>query len=54
MLNKATSGYDELVVYFNRLSDLLFVLAWFLEINAIVEDVVCDLVESEARKGNLS
>lgn len=54
MLNRATSGYDELVVYFNRLSDLLFVLAWFLEINAIVEDVVCDLVESEERKGNLS
>jgi len=54
MLNRATGDYDELVVYFNRLSDLLFVLAWLMEIRAIVEDVVCDLVESEAKKGNLS
>jgi len=52
MLNKSTGGYDELVVYFNRLSDLLFILAWTLEINAIVEDVVMDLIEGEARKGN--
>ena len=52
MLNKATGGYDELVVYFNRLSDLLFILAWALEINAVVKDVVSDLIEGEARKGN--
>lgn len=53
MLNKATGGYDTLLVYFNRLSDLLFVLAWALEISAIVEDIVSDLIEEgEARKGN--
>jgi len=52
MLNKATGGYDELVVYFNRLSDLLFILAWALEINAVVKDVVSDLIEGEERKGN--
>jgi len=53
MLNKATGGYDTLLVYFNRLSDLLFVLAWALEISAIVEDIVSDLIEEgEAGKGN--
>ncbi|TSA56938.1 MAG: cob(I)yrinic acid a,c-diamide adenosyltransferase [Planctomycetaceae bacterium] len=52
MLNKATGGHDELAVYFNRLSDLLFVLAWALEINSVVKDVVSDLIEGEARKGN--
>jgi cob(I)alamin adenosyltransferase len=51
-LNKATGGYDQLVVYFNRLSDLLFILAWALEINAVIKDVVSDLIEGEARKGN--
>jgi cob(I)alamin adenosyltransferase len=52
MLNRVTGGYDELVVYFNRLSDLLFVLAWALEVNAVVKDVVRDLIEGEAIKGN--
>ncbi len=52
MLNKTTGGHDELAVYFNRLSDLLFVLAWALEINSVVKDVVSDLIEGEARKGN--
>jgi len=53
MLNKATGGYDTLLVYFNRLSDLLFVLAWALEISIIVEDIVSDLIEEgEAGKGN--
>jgi len=52
MLNRSTGGYDELVVYFNRLSDLLFVLAWSLDINNIVEDVVHNLIEGKNGEGN--
>jgi ATP:cob(I)alamin adenosyltransferase len=33
-----------LIVYFNRLSDLLFVLAWALEIRAVISKVIEDLV----------
>ena len=44
-LNRQTSEYRELIVYFNRLSDLLFMLAWSLEVKAVVEDVVHDLIE---------
>lgn len=51
-LNKAKGGYDHLVVYFNRLSDLLFIMAWALEIEAVVKDVVSDLIQGEARKGS--
>jgi cob(I)alamin adenosyltransferase len=45
LLNRETGGeYSECVVFFNRLSDLLFVLAWSLELRALVEDVVRGLI----------
>jgi ATP:cob(I)alamin adenosyltransferase len=33
-----------LLVYFNRLSDLLFVLAWALEIRAVISEVIQELI----------
>jgi len=45
-VNRALGGYDEILVYFNRLSDLLFVLAWSLEVMAVVDDAVRELVNS--------
>ena len=39
-----SAGYDEILRYFNRLSDLLFVLAWSLEVMAVVEDAVQEVV----------
>ena len=45
-LNRQTSEYRELIVYFNRLSDLLFMLAWSLEVKAVVENIVHDLIEN--------
>ncbi len=44
-LNQQTGEYRELLVYFNRLSDLLFMLSWSLEVKTVVEDVVHDLIE---------
>lgn len=32
--------YETMIMYFNRLSDLLFVLAWALEVRTVVEKVV--------------
>jgi len=43
-VNRAVGGYDEVLVYFNRLSDLLFVLAWWLEVVAVVDDVAREVV----------
>lgn len=34
-LNRAEGGLDDLIVYFNRLSDFLFVVAWTLEADAM-------------------
>jgi cob(I)alamin adenosyltransferase len=39
-LNRTTDMYGEMLVFFNRLSDLLFVLAWSLEIKSIIEETV--------------
>jgi cob(I)alamin adenosyltransferase len=49
-LNRATNVHDELLVYFNRLSDLLFVLAWSLEIRSIIEETVRNVVIDFASK----
>ena len=46
VVNREQGGYDEILVYFNRLSDLLFVLAWSLEVMAVVDDVARELVAS--------
>jgi len=40
MLNHNHDHFTPLVGYFNRLSDLLFVLAWRLEFDALVEAVI--------------
>jgi cob(I)alamin adenosyltransferase len=43
-VNRQLGGYDEILVYFNRLSDLLFVLAWWSEVMAVVEDAVQEVL----------
>ena len=43
-VNRELGGYEEILRYFNRLSDLLFVLAWSLEVMAVVEDAVQEVV----------
>lgn len=39
-LGRGNQRYAALLAYFNRLSDLLFVLAWVLEFRTVIEDVV--------------
>jgi cob(I)alamin adenosyltransferase len=51
MLNRPTGVYDELLVYFNRLSDLLFVLAWSSEVIAIIEEVVREVIAADVYGG---
>ncbi|HTV64922.1 MAG TPA: cob(I)yrinic acid a,c-diamide adenosyltransferase [Bryocella sp.] len=46
VVNRDLGGYDEILVYFNRLSDLLFTLAWSCEMMAVVDDIVCEVVKS--------
>jgi ATP:cob(I)alamin adenosyltransferase len=43
-VNRELGSYDEALVYFNRLSDLLFVLAWSLEVMAVVDNVARDVL----------
>lgn len=42
-LNRSTRSYQDLIVYFNRLSDLLFVMAWAATVRAIAERVLEEL-----------
>ena len=48
-VNREVGGYDEILVYFNRLSDLLFVLAWSSEVMAVVEDAVQEVMTGALR-----
>jgi cob(I)alamin adenosyltransferase len=48
-VNRELGGYDEILRYFNRLSDLLFVMAWSLEVMAVVEDAVQEVVSCAAK-----
>ena len=50
-LNRQLEDYPLLISYFNRLGDLLFVLAWALEVRAIVEAVVCELLHGNNDAG---
>lgn len=43
-LNRKTGTYREMIVYFNRLSDLLFVLAWSMTVTAAVEEALNGLI----------
>jgi cob(I)alamin adenosyltransferase len=48
-VNRELGGYDEILVYFNRLSDLLFVLGWSMEVMAVVDDAVQEVISSAFR-----
>jgi len=39
-LSHSTRSYGDLIIYINRLSDLLFVLAWSTALTAAIEDVL--------------
>ena len=41
----AHDRYDFLLIYFNRLSDLLFAMAWALEVRALVKQIVMELLD---------
>ena len=43
-VNRELGGYDEILVYTNRLSDLLFVLGWSMEVMAVVDDTVREVL----------
>jgi|SRR5208283_1607004 len=46
-LNRNTNSYPDLIIYFNRLSDLLFVMAWSATVSAVIENVVDGLVSGK-------
>ena len=48
-LNKRAGGLDDLLVYFNRLGDFLFVVAWSLEVDAMLDEIVSQSIEAGAR-----
>jgi ATP:cob(I)alamin adenosyltransferase len=50
-LDKRAGGLDDLVVYFNRLSDFLFVVAWSLEVEGVLDDIVSESVERAGAHG---
>jgi cob(I)alamin adenosyltransferase len=43
-LNRQAGGLDDLIVYFNRLSDFLFVVAWSLEADAVLDELVAESI----------
>jgi len=45
LLNRDLPVFDNLCAYLNRLSDLLFALAWALEVRGVIEETARDLVE---------
>ena len=51
-LNRKAGGFDKLLVYFNRLSDLLFVAAWSREVMADLEEMVRESIVSGMAEGN--
>jgi cob(I)alamin adenosyltransferase len=50
-LNKRAGGLDDVIVYFNRLSDFLFTLAWSLEVDAVLEEIVSESIERAGAHG---
>ena len=53
-LNRQTHHYQDLIVYFNRLSDLLFVMAWSATVNAVIENVLDGLVSGRNQAQRLT
>lgn len=49
MLNREAKQFDELLTYFNRLSDFLFVLSWSLEVSFVVDSVANELAKDGAK-----
>jgi len=49
MLNREVKEFDELLVYFNRLSDFLFVLAWSLEVMFVVKNVTREVTKDGSK-----
>ena len=49
MVNRQAKRFDELITYFNRLSDFLFVLAWSLEVMFVVENAVHEVTAGVSR-----
>jgi cob(I)alamin adenosyltransferase len=52
-LKRVNNGYGDLLAYFNRLSDLLFILAWTLELKAVTRRVIDELVRGGPESGNV-
>ncbi|MBI4777140.1 MAG: cob(I)yrinic acid a,c-diamide adenosyltransferase [Deltaproteobacteria bacterium] len=48
-LNRQTGHYDQLITYFNRLGDLIFVLAWAVDVMKVIERVVEELTRNAVR-----
>ncbi len=53
-LNRTTNSYRDLIVYFNRLSDLLFVMAWSATVSAVIENVLDGLVSGTNQTQSLT
>jgi cob(I)alamin adenosyltransferase len=49
-LTREETVYGDLIRSFNRLGDLLFMLAWSLEVNALIEDIVREVIESAIKE----
>lgn len=46
-LNREQGGFDVLLRYFNRLSDLLFIMAWGLEVESLITQTVLKSLKVE-------
>mgnify|MGYP003623058290 CR=1 FL=1 len=49
MLNREIKEFDGLLVYFNRLSDFLFALAWSLEVIFVVKNVTSEVIKDGSK-----
>ena len=52
ILNREEKVYKDLIRYFNRLGDLLFMLAWSLEVNELIENIVREVIENAIKEDN--
>ncbi len=47
-LNMESGGLECLLTYFNRLGDLIFVLAWAMEVEAVVDQTLATVLEGSS------
>jgi len=52
ILNREEKVYKDLIRYFNRLGDLLFMLAWSLEVNELIENIIREIIENAIKEDN--